>query len=387
MATREELEEGAEMKSIVVADHDDYADADFAEFNDEPEMMEMQEALSSGASARGSPYRKGKTRTLLEVGSVGVTYGQAKLFGLLDRDGNVDLSRLQNPHNSSQKGFQRKHVDLLSQPTKIETKSPPLDEEAIFKPQKTAVALKAMRNPRCGYDFIQRLNERGDPLESLTTITKKKHTDAEKEAYDLKLDKLQCPRCRRYQTYDEYTEKRRFCAVCNEKYTKLNVCDPISFEKKLKRKAEKREANLAKIEEEMYHYEKTPFRAKPLNRVLYQSTKENTRQPIAIVQPSMRAKDLISSNVLATSQPPVITRTPNEMALGVPVVKVSSNRGLSRSAPVKPVSIVPPNTTKGAGTRPKDAEILPSKTIMLESKTIQEKKKKMSEKFKSLLEY
>ena len=388
MATREELEEGAEVKSIVVAGQDDYADADFSDFNDDQPAYEMQEAI---VSEKGSPYRKGKTRTLLEIGSIGVTYGQAKLFGLLDREGNVDLSRIQNPNISSQKDFQRKHVDLLSQPTKVETKSPPIDEEATFKPQKTAIALKAMRNPRCGYDFIQRLNERGDPLESLTNVSKKKNTDAEKEAYDLKLDKLQCPSCRRYQTFDEYTEKRRLCPVCNEKYTKLNVCDPILFEKKLKRKAEKREANLAKIEEEMYHYEKTPFRAKPLNKALYQSTKENTRQAAASTLPSMNSKDMSSSNTSTRLKQPTISgRGTSGDAAGAPAVRTTANKGLSSSAPVKPVSVAPSNlNSKNAVTsRPKDpAILLPSRTLMLETKTVNEKKKKMSEKFKSLLEY
>ena len=379
MATREELEEAAEIRSIVVAEHD-YGDGDFADFHDELPIVDNQQT----ANKSGSPYRKGMTRTLIEVGSTEITYGQAKLFGLLNREGKVDLSRVQGADPSGQREFQRRHVDMLSKPRAGSTEAL-LDEEATFKPQKTAIAIKAMRNPRCGYDFIHRLSERADILESLMRVPKKKNKEAEQEAYTLRLDKLQCPRCKRYQSFDEFTEKRRFCSICNEKYVKLNVCDPIRFERKLKKKSEERAANLARIEDEMYHYEKTPFRAKPINKALYQSMRHNSQQRAVVTstQPTVKIKETMSSESKELSQPQTQMEATRSGNSGRRILTESLSNSVSVAVPTK----VRVKVDARASTMNATSKSLPRPTSELEQKKPNSKKATIADKFRSLLEY
>lgn len=76
--------------------------------------------------------------------------------------------------------------------------------------------------------------------------------DAQKEDYEARLDKLQCPKCRKYQSFDEFVDKRRHCGACKERYTKLHVSKGRAWEQKQKENELMRRVRLAKIEEDAY---------------------------------------------------------------------------------------------------------------------------------------
>lgn len=247
MACREETEEipnlaqeesAEEIKSVVILQEEEqgeaddnyktefpspgtennYDDQEFVQLDAEDETAQQNPRRPQDSS---NPYRNSRTRTIHEVGRTAITFGQAKLFGLVDVSGNLTLEKLVGSSGGN-KDFQRKHIELLAK--KPATK-PTEDADALgeFKPLKSEQALRAMRNPRCGYDFVSRLNERGDPLEALTSAppAAKKDLEAEKELYAFRQDKLSCPSCKRTQSFDEFVEKRRQCSQCQQKYVKV----------------------------------------------------------------------------------------------------------------------------------------------------------------------
>jgi transcription initiation factor IIE alpha subunit len=73
-----------------------------------------------------------------------------------------------------------------------------------------------------------------------------------KEDYEARMDRLQCPKCRKYQSFDEFMEKRRICGPCQERFVKLHVSKFKSWEAKQTEREEKKEAKLKKINEEVY---------------------------------------------------------------------------------------------------------------------------------------
>lgn len=73
-----------------------------------------------------------------------------------------------------------------------------------------------------------------------------------KEDYEARLDRLQCPTCRKYQSFDEYLEKRRICGQCKERFVKLHVSKFKSWEMKQTQNDLKKAEKLAKIEQEVY---------------------------------------------------------------------------------------------------------------------------------------
>jgi hypothetical protein len=67
------------------------------------------------------------------------------------------------------------------------------------------------------------------------------------------LDKLGCPKCRREQTFDEYSQNRRTCSQCNhERFIKLKIVNMNSFEKRMKDAEEKRKANMLVADKKIY---------------------------------------------------------------------------------------------------------------------------------------
>lgn len=82
--------------------------------------------------------------------------------------------------------------------------------------------------------------------------TKKALLAAQEKDYEAKLDKLQCPQCKKYQSFSEYLERRRFCGACKERYVKLHVSKGKSWEAKQQENERRRQERLAKIEKAAY---------------------------------------------------------------------------------------------------------------------------------------
>ncbi len=76
--------------------------------------------------------------------------------------------------------------------------------------------------------------------------------EAMKEDYEARLDRLQCPKCKKYQSFDEYMDKRRVCGPCRERFVKLHVSKFKSWEEKQQERDAKKAERLEKIEKELY---------------------------------------------------------------------------------------------------------------------------------------
>jgi transcription initiation factor IIE alpha subunit len=74
--------------------------------------------------------------------------------------------------------------------------------------------------------------------------------DGMKEDYEARLDRLQCPKCHKYQSFDEFLEKRRICGACQERYVKLHVSKFKSWETKQAEHERKKKEKLAKLDQE-----------------------------------------------------------------------------------------------------------------------------------------
>ena len=80
----------------------------------------------------------------------------------------------------------------------------------------------------------------------------KAKSEAAKEDYEASLDKLQCPSCKKYQSFDEYIEKRRSCGQCKERYQKLNIVNMNSWKQRQQEAERRKKERLKKIEEDFY---------------------------------------------------------------------------------------------------------------------------------------
>lgn len=99
-------------------------------------------------------------------------------------------------------------------------------------------------------DFVNILLQRN--LEGGSRGDSKALKDAQEEDYNARLDKLQCPKCRKHQSFDEFVSMKRVCGVCQERFVKLNVSKGRAWEAKQEENEKKRREKLAKIEAEAY---------------------------------------------------------------------------------------------------------------------------------------
>jgi len=219
------------------------------------------------------PYQNPLTKPVFAAGGTTIGLSQAKLFGLLDENGNIKLKAAPPDVLSKDlsKGFAV--LDEMSQPRELDLSHVVTEDavESTFKPERSKQAQNAMRNPRCGYDFIERLeNETGGFLERAFGNEKSKSKaekllmETAKEDYVASHDKLACPSCKREQTFDEFWEKKRNCSSCQKRYEKVNVCNGASFEKRMKEQEEARQAKLKLAESAVYgKKEKTQPASRP----------------------------------------------------------------------------------------------------------------------------
>lgn len=389
MATREEVYEGAEVRSIVVVEEGEELPQDYSQegydaegndssFNDgfNEEAHETDEFSHAQGAPSNNPYRNDRTCTVLQLGGTEITFGQAKLYGLLDEHGNVSTERLASFRKSGpKKSTQRKHINGLSKPVPIaEARS--TDEELTFKPSRPAASTRVMRS--CGYDFVDRLDAKTDVLDSLTNVvTKSSDNERAKELYDFG-DKLQCPTCKRFQSYDEFTEKKRFCQICQSKYARLNVGDVYSFDRKVKEKQSLREQRLQRVEEEMYGYEKKPFQATPVPRASRGAITSRGKG-------DLNGKE--TGNKTLSGDSAQVRRTESGESAPRPLSRALSNAKYA-TAPM-PIAIPPhlaaADVSKGSARGA--AEKAASRVIAQEAEAVRSRKTKMSSKFSALLEY
>ena len=251
-----------------------------------------------GDGGNGRIYQNKLCKPVVAVGNTKIGLSQAKLFGLLDDKGNVKI----NKGPGVDRGNQHKKILAMSKPREID---PDLidnaSEKPSFAPSRTKEALNAMKNPKCGYDFVNRMKD--DTSTFLDRVDrgagkKGNYTKAELDTleadYAIKLDKLQCPQCKKPQSFDEYIEKKRNCSQCNKKFDKLNVTSGISFAAKAQEKEAERRAKLRAQEVAMYG-EKCVSYALP-------RTKPAATPPIPPPDKNASNSKFIRENILKISQ-------------------------------------------------------------------------------------
>lgn len=270
-----EVEEGdelivkstAEIAEVKYSARDDGEYEDYDEYNTDEDYDE-EENHQFQQDKEAVPYQSELSKTLHKVGKTTITKGQAALFGIKQpKRQEPTAEKLAEKLNSSFNKVLGK-IKSLSEPRKSDlshVKSED-DYESTFKPSRSKKALLAMRAAGCGYDFIDRLESEKDGFlarafsnNGKSKVDELKQQEAE-ERYKVSLDKLACPQCKAKQSFDEFWEKKRFCQRCQVRYVKLNVCDPVAFERRMKKQEEKRQHKIKKVEQEMYSYKKKEYK-------------------------------------------------------------------------------------------------------------------------------
>lgn len=213
-------------------------------------------------------YQHPATQARFTVGGKQLSLVEAKLYGLVDADGSFKHPMQQlsssggsvhGSDNTNNSKGQRQKILQMAQPRADYANDVDLQEERpSFQPQRSEAAMKAMKNPRLGYDFMDRLGQGGNFLDRLQTDShanqrySKAQLDVMEADYAVKLDKLQCPMCHKEQSFVEMIENRRVCGPCQVKFVKLKVSSGQRFVQQNAEREAKRLAKLAKIDEEMY---------------------------------------------------------------------------------------------------------------------------------------
>lgn len=213
----------------------------------------------SNADDISQRYQPEIAKPMHKAGGTTISFAQAKLFGLLDENGQIKTNKLKASSISdvtkSLESNAKSRVFGMSQPRAPPPPPKKQPGEGTFTRTKAAIA--AMKNGDCGYDFIERLAEKGKFLDNLAAQEKsKKDKNKEKEHlkadYEAKLDKLACPKCKKVQSFDEYFEKKRMCTRCKERFRQVNVSSGGSMLKRMEEQAKKKAETLKKLEDSVY---------------------------------------------------------------------------------------------------------------------------------------
>jgi hypothetical protein len=165
----EEDEEEEEEEEETDDEEDEYAH----EHDQEPSAA-AQEKVSTVEDGRAHVYENKFTKPVLKVGNTTVSVGEARLFGLLDKDGKVKLDGKKGMQCVRTKAEEKVAIDSLVKKKDASQVKPEAEDEDVkecrFQPQRSKQATRAMRNPSCGYDFVSRLEEKGGFMDRYETI-------------------------------------------------------------------------------------------------------------------------------------------------------------------------------------------------------------------------
>lgn len=343
----------------------DYANAYYFEDDDDdndPELIVVSK--KEGINNESNPYQSELNAPIIVVGKTKLGLGKAKLYGLVNDDGEIEILDKNGKSSNADKIKQRKYLHKISKPRDpVEVAVP--DDAPTFKPIKNKEAEIAMRNPRCGYDFLDRLNERGNFLDrvfgnKIEDKKKKKLLESAEADYDAKLDKLACPQCKKEQSFLEYHEKRRYCSQCKEKFCRLNIFNPSSFERRMREQELKRKQGLDDIDDEMYgktsaakvnpNAPKTQVAAKLISHTTTTTNTTNTKQSAVLPVTSDKTVPP-SSRPVATTVAPVAAVSRNKMDVNPVSTNVSSNVNKTGPKQVPNTSVSSSSVKKSAANK------------------------------------
>jgi len=251
--------------------------ADEAQSDPEVPILEQQEGNMGDDTVDDDEISTVSQRYLSEIakpmhksGNTTISYAQAKLFGLLDKEGNLKTDKIRptniNDITSKLENKTQSRAFAMSNPRA----PPPAPKPEAAKPLKSRAAQSAMADPGCGYDFLDKYADKGNFLETLAAqdasrkAKSKGADDHVKADYEAKLDKLACPKCKREQSFDEWFQKKRSCGRCQERFRQINVSNAGSYIKRMEAAQKKKEERLAKAENDVYGKDGVPnFGKKP----------------------------------------------------------------------------------------------------------------------------
>jgi len=205
---------------------------------------------------RRKPYQSALSKPFIKAGGTVISAAQARLFGLTGFKG---ARKELDPDASAKQQLKRIHNLTHVKPKDLSYIKSEDDIESTFKPAKSAEALMAMRHPKLGYDFVDRLAaekdgflQRAEAGKAKSGKAKKAEKDQAEQDYISSHDKLACPKCKKAQSFDQFWDKKRECMECNLRFIKVNVSSLNAFERRNKIAAEKREKNIHEIEQSVY---------------------------------------------------------------------------------------------------------------------------------------
>jgi hypothetical protein len=226
---------------------------------------ESQQSITSTDTSQSRLYQHELSKPKFSAGRKQISISEAKLYGLLDDKGEmIDLKSTQKVLSPTEK------LKLKSYYNEMSSAKPEISEEALdpkefsFQPMRSQQALQAMKNKKCGYDFMDRVNNRGNFIDRVNQLAgpgkggskdgkiSKTEYERMKSDYDALLNKLQCSKCMKSQSFDEFINKKRMCTMCGVKFQKLNISSGLSFTRKNEEYEKKRLEKLQKLDKETY---------------------------------------------------------------------------------------------------------------------------------------
>jgi hypothetical protein len=226
---------------------------------------ESQQSITSTGTSQSRLYQHELSKPKFSAGRKQISISEAKLYGLLDDKGEmIDLKSTQKVLSPTEKLKLKSYYNEMSS-AKPENPEEALDpKEFSFQPMRSQQALQAMKNKKCGYDFMDRVNNRGNFIDRVNQLAgpgqggskdgkiSKTEYERMKSDYDALLNKLQCSKCMKSQSFDEFINKKRMCTMCGVKFQKLNISSGLSFTRKNEEYEKKRLDKLQKLDKEMY---------------------------------------------------------------------------------------------------------------------------------------
>eukprot|EP01033_Poteriospumella_lacustris_P013343 gene13343-9552_t len=324
-------------------------------------LLVSQERGEDGAadpSKRERPYQHPMSQGRFVVGSRTLTMAEAKLYGLVDAEGRlVAVSSAVNAASAAAPKVPLKRLSDMARPRSPAAAPSPEEDGYTFQPQRSASALKAMKNPKLGYDFVDRLQSGGGFLQRLDKDNHKKiagvtlskaEQAAMEEDYNARLDKLTCPSCAKEQSFDEFLERSRLCRLCGVKYVKAHVSSGLGFVKQNAKREADRQKKLQQLEREMYGDVGVTKTVASKSRPASAATATLPTIPVRAVH-SAAARKLSPSPANALAKPP----TPGDQSGAPPPSEAQRPRPQNRSSaqPQPPAQPKPAAAAANVSTR------------------------------------
>ncbi|KAF0694003.1 Aste57867_15084 [Aphanomyces stellatus] len=262
-------------------DHDDNDDDDYGdEFGDAVGTNQSSTKKTTPSSSRKEPRGRGGAIESFQTVMHAMRHparGNSKIAHIAAKMLQSTTSTTPRPTAKPSTAFPpetlRPHVEKLSKPRRKPVQRNDVVHATFddakncrFYPKKTKASLAAMRNPACGYDFVNR-NEDDDEGSAkgflarmeAAEINRRKRIDTTRgeEEYNLRQNKKQCPKCGMTQSYAEFRDKKKRCTFCGVLFALPKAWGDFShtFLTRMDEVAQQREAKAAKLLEEVIRLE------------------------------------------------------------------------------------------------------------------------------------